>query len=195
MKKSNKIPILGFVSEAVVAGFIGLYNVTLMGEADNYDAFIHILTESIYFVFLFWHLIIQIIAFKTDKWYNLRMYVRKHNDFFIMDCKIQVDKLQSNIIKSIKREFIMKKLTKEEKHKQCLKEIKATMLVVVVCFLWHVLTAFLLNSKGGTLFHMPLWFVVSVFGTIILAIIGVFWLLKFVFVDFSYDEEECEDEQ
>ena len=26
--------------------------------------------------------IIQIIAFKTDKWYNLRMYVRKHNDFF-----------------------------------------------------------------------------------------------------------------
>lgn len=82
MKKSNKIPILGFVSEAVVAGFIGLYNVTLMGEADNYDAFIHILTESIYFVFLFWHLIIQIIAFKTDKWYNLRMYVRKHNDFF-----------------------------------------------------------------------------------------------------------------
>ena len=76
-----------------------------------------------------------------------------------------------------------------------LKEIKATMLVVVVCFVWHVLTAFLLNSKGGTLFHMPLWFVVSVFGTIILAIIGVFWLLKFVFVDFSYDEEECEDEQ
>ena len=76
-----------------------------------------------------------------------------------------------------------------------LKEIKATMLVVVVCFLWHVLTAFLLNSKGGTLFRMPLWFVVSVFGTIILAIIGVFWLLKFVFVDFSYDEEECEDEQ
>ena len=115
--------------------------------------------------------------------------------FFIMDCKIQVDELQNNIIKSIKREFIMKKLTKEEKHKQCLKEIKATMLVVVVCFLWHVLTAFLLNSKGGTLFHMPLWFVVSVFGTIILAIIGVFWLLKFVFVDFSYDEEECEDEQ
>lgn len=115
--------------------------------------------------------------------------------FFIMDCKIQVDELQNNIIKSIKREFIMKKLTKEEKHKQCLKETKVTMLVVVVCFLWHVLTAFLLNSKGGTLFHMPLWFVVSVFGTIILAIIGVFWLLKFVFVDFSYDEEECEDEQ
>ena len=54
--------------------------------------------------------------------------------FFIMDCKIQVDELQNNIIKSIKREFIMKKLTKEEKHKQCLKEIKATMLVVSYAF-------------------------------------------------------------
>ena len=72
----------------------------------------------------------------------------------------------------------MKKLTKEEKHKQCLKEIKATMLVVFVCFLWHVLTAFLLNSRGGTLFHMPLWFVVSVFGTIILAIIGGVLVVK-----------------
>ena len=45
-------------------------------------------------------IIIQIIAFKTYKWYNLRMYVRKHNDFFFtMDCKIQVDELQNNIIK------------------------------------------------------------------------------------------------
>lgn len=88
----------------------------------------------------------------------------------------------------------MVKLTKEEKHKQCMKEIKATMLVVVMCFLWHVSTAFLLNSKGGTLFHMPLWFVVSVLGTIFLAIIGVFVLLKFVFIDFSYDEDELEEE-
>ena len=30
------------------------------------------------------------------------MYVRKHNDFFIMDCKIQVDELQNNIIKVLK---------------------------------------------------------------------------------------------
>ena len=79
----------------------------------------------------------------------MRTYVRKHNDF-IVDCKIQVDELQNNIIKSIKREFIMKKLTKEEKHKQCLKEIKATMLVVVVCFVWVRYSISALNSKGGT---------------------------------------------
>ena len=60
--------------------------------------------------------------------------------------------------------------------------------------LWHVITAFLLNSTGWTIFHMPAWFVVSVFGTVILAIIGVFVLLKIVFIDFSYDEDEERDE-
>lgn len=88
----------------------------------------------------------------------------------------------------------MMKLTKEEKHKQCMKEIKATLLVVLICFLWHVITAFLLNPTGLTIFHMPAWFVVSVFGTVILAVIGIFVLLKFVFKDFSYEEDD-EDEQ
>ena len=92
----------------------------------------------------------------------------------------------------------MKKLTKEEKHKQCVKEIRATLIVVGICFLWHVLTAFLLNSKDWKLFRMPAWFVVSVLGTVVIAIVGVFWLLKYVFVDFEYQEnpkEENEDEQ
>lgn len=86
----------------------------------------------------------------------------------------------------------MMKLTKEEQHRQCIKEIKATLLVVFICFLWHVLTAFLLNGTGWTVFHMPAWFVVSVLGTVVLAVIGVFWLLKFVFVDFQYEEDESE---
>lgn len=46
----------------------------------------------------------------------------------------------------------------------------------------------------GTVFHMPAWFVVSVLGTVVLAVIGVFWLLKFVFVDFQYEEDESEGE-
>ena len=90
--------------------------------------------------------------------------------------------------------YSMTKLTKEEKHKQCLKEIKATVFVVFICFLWHVLTAFLLNPTGWTIFHMPAWFVVSVVGTVLLAMIGVFWLLKFVFIDLDYDEEENDNE-
>lgn len=87
----------------------------------------------------------------------------------------------------------MTKLSKEEEHKQCLKEIKATILVVLICFVWHVSTAFLLNSTGWKILHMPAWFVVSVFGTMLIAIVGVFVLLKFIFIDFSYDEE-CEHE-
>ena len=88
----------------------------------------------------------------------------------------------------------MTKLTKEEKHKQCLKEIKATVFVVFICFLCHVLTAFFLNPTGWKIFHMPAWFVVSVVGTVLLAMIWVFWLLKFVFIDFDYDEEENDNE-
>ena len=88
----------------------------------------------------------------------------------------------------------MVKLTKDEKNKQCMREIKATLLVVIVCLVWHVSTAFLLNSTGWTLFHMPAWFTVSVFGTVIIAVVGVFLLLRFVFTDFSYDEEEDKDE-
>lgn len=83
----------------------------------------------------------------------------------------------------------MNKLSKQEKHEQCMREIKGTLIVVAICCLWHVLTAFLLNGKGWYFLGMPAWFSVSVFGTIILALIGVWYLLKFVFVDFDYDDE------
>ena len=87
----------------------------------------------------------------------------------------------------------MNKLSKQEKHEQCMREIKGTLLVVAVCCIWHVATAFLLNGKGWYFLGMPAWFSVSVFGTVILALVGVWYLLKFVFVDFDYDDE-TEDE-
>jgi len=86
--------------------------------------------------------------------------------------------------------FIMKKMTKEEKHQQCMREIKGTLIVTVLCFLWHVATAFILNGKGLYFLGMPAWFSVSVFGTIVIALVGVRYLLKHVFVDFEYDDEE-----
>ena len=89
--------------------------------------------------------------------------------------------------------FIMKKMTKEEKHQQCMREIKGTLIVTVLCFLWHVATAFILNGKGLYFLGMPAWFSVSVFGTIVIALVGVRYLLKHVFVDFEYDDEEEED--
>lgn len=80
-------------------------------------------------------------------------------------------------------------MTNEQKHKQCMREIKGTLLVTVICCIWHVATAFLLNGSGLYFLGMPAWFSVSVFGTIIIALIGVLWLVKKVFVDFEYDEE------
>ena len=74
----------------------------------------------------------------------------------------------------------MKKLTRQEKHEQCIREIRA----------WHIASAFLLNGTGLYFLGMPAWFSVSTFGTIILSLIGVWYLLKHVFINFEYDDEE-----
>ena len=84
----------------------------------------------------------------------------------------------------------MKKMTKQEKHQQCMREIKGTLVVTLICCLWHIITAFALNGKVLYFLGMPAWFSVSVFGTIIIALVGVRYLLKHVFVDFEYDDEE-----
>lgn len=83
----------------------------------------------------------------------------------------------------------MKNLNKQQKHDQCVREIKATLIVVAICAIWHVATAFILNGTGLYFLGMPAWFSVSVFGTILIALIGVRILLKKVFIDFEYDEE------
>ena len=88
----------------------------------------------------------------------------------------------------------MKKLNNKEKHDQCIREIKATLIVVAVCCLWHIGTAILLNGTGLYFLGMPAWFSVSVFGTIVLSLAGVAFLLKKVFVNFEYEEEEESDE-
>ena len=87
----------------------------------------------------------------------------------------------------------MKKLTKKEKHDQCMREIRSTLLVVAICCAWHIITAFALNGTGLYFLGMPAWFSVSVFGTILIALVGVRILLKKVFIDFEYDEEEEEN--
>lgn len=84
----------------------------------------------------------------------------------------------------------MRKLTKQEKHDQCVREIKGTLVVVAICAAWHVCTAFALNGTGIYFLGMPAWFSVSVFGTVIIALVGVRILLAKVFIDFEYDDEQ-----
>ena len=83
----------------------------------------------------------------------------------------------------------MNNLTDQERHLQIRKEVKWTLVLTAICCAWHILSAFLLNGTGLYFLGMPAWFSVSVLGTILIAIIGVVFLLKKVFVDFSYDDE------
>ena len=70
--------------------------------------------------------------------------------------------------------------------------MKGTWILTIVCALIHIVPAFLLNGNGQQMFHMPQWFVVSVFGSGIVAIIGIIILTK-NFADFDYDEEAAEE--
>ena len=88
----------------------------------------------------------------------------------------------------------MKKLTRQEKHEQCMREIRGTLIVVLICCAWHIASAFLLNGTSLYFLGMPAWFSVSTFGTIILSLIGVWYLLKHVFINFDYDDEEEEED-
>ena len=65
-----------------------------------------------------------------------------------------------------RRNINMKKLTRQEKHEQCMREIRGTLIVVLICCAWHIASAFLLNGTGLYFLGMPAWFSVSTFGTI-----------------------------
>ena len=84
----------------------------------------------------------------------------------------------------------MKKLTRQEKHEQCIREIRGTLVVVAICCVWHISSAFLLNGTGLYFLGMPAWFSVSTLGTIVLSLLGVWYLLKKVFIDYEYEDEE-----
>ena len=88
----------------------------------------------------------------------------------------------------------MKKLKKQKKHEQKMREKHGTKIVVLICCAWHIASAFLLNGTGLYFLGMPAWVSVSTFGTIILSLIGVWYLLKHVFINFEYDDEEEEEE-
>ena len=81
-------------------------------------------------------------------------------------------------------------MTREEKNAQIKKEAIATSILFVICFLWHVGTGYLLSGTGIKVFGLPLWWVLSTPGVFVIAVVGVIFLLKKVFVNFSLDDEE-----
>ena len=81
-------------------------------------------------------------------------------------------------------------MTREEKNLQIRKEARATITLFVICFLWHVLTGYLLSGSSARLFGLPLWWVLSTPGVFVIAVVGVIYLLKKVFVNFSLEDDD-----
>ena len=91
----------------------------------------------------------------------------------------------------------MKKLTEDEKHKQILKEVKATLILIAIVAAWHIGFAFALDGIDVMVLGMPMWFFVSTIGAFVISVLGVAILLKMVFVDFDLgdDADEENDEE
>ena len=88
----------------------------------------------------------------------------------------------------------MNYLTDEEKHKQMLKEIKWTFLLILLVAAWHIGFGFALDGIDKMVLGMPLWFFVSTIGAFAISVVGVVLLLKYVFVNFDLGEELAEEE-
>lgn len=83
----------------------------------------------------------------------------------------------------------MKKMTQEEKHAQIKKEAKATFGLFFLCFVWHVGFAYGLSGVDIRIWNLPLWWVLSTPGVFVVALVGLTYLLKKVFVNFDLEPE------
>jgi len=83
----------------------------------------------------------------------------------------------------------MEYMTNEQKHKQILKEVKATFILIAIVAAWHIGFAFLLEDIDLLICGMPLWFFVSTIGAFVISVAGVVFLLKKVFKNFDLGDE------
>lgn len=82
----------------------------------------------------------------------------------------------------------MKPMTKEEKNRQIRKEALWTVALFLLCFAWHVGFGYGLSGKDLYVMGLPLWWVLSTPGVFVVAVVGVIFLLKKVFVNFDLEE-------
>ena len=75
-------------------------------------------------------------------------------------------------------------LSREQKDRQVRCEALATLILFAICFIWNVGFAYGLSGSGIRIGGMPLWWLLSVPGMFVVAVIGVVYLLKYVFVNF-----------
>lgn len=83
----------------------------------------------------------------------------------------------------------MEQMTNEQKHKQILKEVKATFILIAIVAAWHIGFGFLLEDIDMLVLGMPLWFFVSTIGAFVISVIGVIFLVKKIFKNFDLGDE------
>lgn len=88
----------------------------------------------------------------------------------------------------------MKPTIREEKNRQIRKEASATIILFIICFVWHVGFGYALSGKDLYFLGFPLWWVLSTPGVFVVAVAGVMFLLKKVFVNFDLNEEGDESD-
>jgi len=88
----------------------------------------------------------------------------------------------------------MEFMNNEQKHKQILKEVKATFVLIAIVAAWHIGFAFLLEDIDILVCGMPLWFFVSTIGAFVISVAGVAFLLKKVFKNFELGDEAADEE-
>ena len=89
----------------------------------------------------------------------------------------------------------MQKMSYKEKFVQMNKEAKATWIAAAIVIIFWWLAGFVVYSVWGaevTILGMPAWFMLSCFGSWILAIIAVAILITKVFKDFDLGDDEKE---
>lgn len=90
----------------------------------------------------------------------------------------------------------MNKMSYKEKFIQMNKEAKATWIItaIIIAFWW--LSGYGVYKIFGTdfkIFYMPGWFVLSCFGSWILAIVLVAFIIKKTYKDFDLEDEKGDD--
>jgi len=88
----------------------------------------------------------------------------------------------------------VEKMSYKEKFIQMNKEAKATWIVAGIIIVFWFISGFGVYELApeATIFFMPAWFVLSCFGSWILSIVLVVYLVKKVFKDFDLDDDEEE---
>lgn len=89
----------------------------------------------------------------------------------------------------------MKKMTYKEKFIQMNKEARATWILFFIMAAWWLGTGLGLKDVQATILGLPLWIFLSTIGTVILGSIGTVILTKFVFKNFSLEDDDEGEEQ